>query len=173
MAPLKGRVRTQARRMLLATPHLTALIRLLAPTPMMEALMQWVVDTGTPRWLGGHDGHRPRCFGSKSLKGRDLDDPGPHRLDDSLSPRHGAQGDCRRAGEDDPDRHLILLYRHHPIGNSAVPGGGKGNQGQGDDAHGLLSIIGTVAEGHHAGGDELHPPGRFVNDCRPQTTYHP
>jgi hypothetical protein len=37
--------------MLLATPQRTALIRLLAPTPMMQALMQWVVDTGTPRRL--------------------------------------------------------------------------------------------------------------------------
>jgi hypothetical protein len=34
--------------MLPATPQRTALTRLLAPTPMMHALMTCVVDTGTP-----------------------------------------------------------------------------------------------------------------------------
>ena len=30
------------------TPHLTALKRFVAPTPMMEPVMVWVVDTGMP-----------------------------------------------------------------------------------------------------------------------------
>lgn len=38
-------------KMLPATPHRTALIRLLAPTPMMQGLLAWVVDTGMPRRL--------------------------------------------------------------------------------------------------------------------------
>ena len=48
---LSGSVKTHAVTMLPATPQRTAERRLLAPTPMMHALMQWVVDTGTPRWL--------------------------------------------------------------------------------------------------------------------------
>jgi hypothetical protein len=44
-------VKTQAHTIRRATPQRTALTRLLAPTPMMHALMQWVVDTGTPKWL--------------------------------------------------------------------------------------------------------------------------
>jgi hypothetical protein len=46
-----GRVSTQAITMFPATPQRTADSRLLAPTPMMQALMQWVVETGTPRAL--------------------------------------------------------------------------------------------------------------------------
>src|SRR6188768_3544587 len=50
-AALSGIVRTQATTMLPATPHRTAEIRFVAPTPMMHALMQCVVETGTPRRL--------------------------------------------------------------------------------------------------------------------------
>ena len=32
------------------TPHLTALSRLVAPTPMIEVEMTWVVETGMPPW---------------------------------------------------------------------------------------------------------------------------
>ena len=32
-------------------PHLTALNRLVAPTPMIEVEMTWVVDKGIPQWV--------------------------------------------------------------------------------------------------------------------------
>src|SRR5678810_522154 len=51
IAALSGIVNTHAVRMFPATPQRTAEMRLLAPTPMMQALMQWVVDTGMPKWL--------------------------------------------------------------------------------------------------------------------------
>ena len=47
---LIGIVRTQAHRRLTVIPHLTAEILLVRPTPMMEPVIVWVVETGTPRW---------------------------------------------------------------------------------------------------------------------------
>ena len=41
-----GMVSIHAQSRLTVTPHLTALKRLVAPTPMMEPVMVWVVDTG-------------------------------------------------------------------------------------------------------------------------------
>lgn len=43
-----GRVSTQAQIMRETIPHLTALSRLVAPTPMMDAEMTWVVERGMP-----------------------------------------------------------------------------------------------------------------------------
>jgi hypothetical protein len=43
-----GMVRIHASTIFPATPQRTALKRLLAPTPMMHALMQCVVETGIP-----------------------------------------------------------------------------------------------------------------------------
>ena len=45
-----GKVNIQAAMMLPATPHRTAENLLVAPTPMIDELMQWVVLTGIPRW---------------------------------------------------------------------------------------------------------------------------
>src|SRR5688572_5442594 len=44
-------VRIQAQTMRSTTPHLMALKRLAAPTPMMAAEMLWVVETGMPKWV--------------------------------------------------------------------------------------------------------------------------
>ena len=43
-----GIVNTQAHIMRPATPHLTALMRLMEPTPIIEPVMVWVVLTGMP-----------------------------------------------------------------------------------------------------------------------------
>jgi hypothetical protein len=50
MMPQIGKVRTQAKTMLLATPQRTAERRLVEPTPMMDELTQWVVLTGIPKF---------------------------------------------------------------------------------------------------------------------------
>ena len=42
-----GMVRTHARPMFFATPHRTADSRFVAPTPMIDEVMVWVVETGT------------------------------------------------------------------------------------------------------------------------------
>src|SRR5262245_35715119 len=39
-------VRIQAQRILVATPHLMPDSRLVAPTPMIDPVMVWVVETG-------------------------------------------------------------------------------------------------------------------------------
>src|SRR5690348_93501 len=46
---LTGMVSTHAHSRLMVTPQRTALSRLVAPTPMMEPVMVWVVLTGMPR----------------------------------------------------------------------------------------------------------------------------
>ena len=43
-----GRVKTQARTILPATPHLTAESLLVAPTPIIVEEMIWVVERGSP-----------------------------------------------------------------------------------------------------------------------------
>ena len=55
--------------MLPATPQRTALTRLLAPTPMMHALMQWVVETGMPRWLAARMVAVPAVSAAKPCSG--------------------------------------------------------------------------------------------------------
>ena len=46
-----GSVKIHARSIFLASPHLTAENRFVAPTPMMAVVMTWVVLTGRPKWL--------------------------------------------------------------------------------------------------------------------------
>ena len=46
-----GRVTTQAHAMRWTKPHLTALKRFMAPPPMMEVEITWLVESGMPRWL--------------------------------------------------------------------------------------------------------------------------
>jgi hypothetical protein len=48
MRALAGMVRIHAHMMLRAMPHFTALAPRVVPTPMMEEVMMWVVDTGMP-----------------------------------------------------------------------------------------------------------------------------
>src|SRR5580704_5537698 len=49
MAPATGMVKIPAQTMRSTTVHLMALKRLAQPTPMMDAEMLWVVDTGMPK----------------------------------------------------------------------------------------------------------------------------
>ena len=44
-------VRIQAQSRLIVTPHLTALKRFVAPTPIIEPVIVCVVDTGIPKLL--------------------------------------------------------------------------------------------------------------------------
>jgi len=49
MAPEKGIVKNQAITILWATPHLIAESREVAPTPIIDPAMVWVVETGIPK----------------------------------------------------------------------------------------------------------------------------
>ena len=69
MSALRGSVRTHAMTMLPATPQRTAERRFEAPTPMMQALMQWVVETGTPRWLAPRMTRAPAASAAKPWMG--------------------------------------------------------------------------------------------------------
>lgn len=44
-----GIVSTQAHNRLIVTPHRTAETRLTTPTPMIDPVMVWVVETGIPK----------------------------------------------------------------------------------------------------------------------------
>ena len=46
-----GIVRIHAPTMRRVTPHDTALRRVVAPAPMIELVMQCVVEVGSPKWL--------------------------------------------------------------------------------------------------------------------------
>src|ERR687897_1709258 len=50
MMAAPGRVNSQAYRIRLVTPHRTADSRLIAPTPMTDDVIVWVVLTGKPIW---------------------------------------------------------------------------------------------------------------------------
>src|SRR3954469_10535013 len=69
IAALSGSVSTHAIRMLIATPQRTALMRLLAPAPMIAELMLWVVDTGMPRWLAERMTAVPLVWAAKPCNG--------------------------------------------------------------------------------------------------------
>src|SRR5438270_13275276 len=69
ISALSGMVSTQAITMFPATPQRTAEMRLLAPTPMMQALMQWVVDTGKPKWLAPKIVMAPEVSAAKPCNG--------------------------------------------------------------------------------------------------------
>ena len=45
---LTGMVNIHAQSKFMVTPHRTAESRLVAPTPMIEPVMVWVVETGMP-----------------------------------------------------------------------------------------------------------------------------
>ena len=49
ITPAAGMVSTQAQTMRPATPHLTAEKRFAEPTPTIEPVMVWVVETGMPK----------------------------------------------------------------------------------------------------------------------------
>ena len=48
MMPHAGNVMIHASSIFLAIPQFTRLMDLLAPTPMMAEVLQWLVDTGMP-----------------------------------------------------------------------------------------------------------------------------
>src|SRR5246127_1947645 len=67
-----GMVSNHAHTILPATPQRTADIFCEAPTPTMAPVMVWVVETGTPKWLGISKGSAPPLSAQKPPTGLSL-----------------------------------------------------------------------------------------------------
>ncbi len=104
---------------------------------------------GHPQRRRGEDGDGSRGLRREAVDRLEIDDLGAHRLDDAQAARGRAGRHGRRAGDDDPERHLELAHR---AGDGAV-----GDQAHGDDAHRLLRVVGAVGERHEARGEHLQP----------------
>src|SRR4051812_18945338 len=82
----------------------------------------------------------------ETVNGLELGDPLTHRAHDPPAPDGSAGGQRRRRDDDHPRRDLDL-------GDDA-----GGEQREGDDAHGLLGVVGSVGECHERGREDLEPP---------------
>ncbi|OEI69065.1 hypothetical protein Cus16_0894 [Curtobacterium sp. ER1/6] len=103
------------------------------------------------------DGRGGRRLGREALRGADLGDTRPERADDAPPAGVGAEGDREGARHDDPE--LDALVRRLRA---------RGDQGQGDDAHGLLRVVRAVRERHHRAREDLADaePAALVREHR-------
>src|SRR5216117_2103498 len=67
-----GMVSTHAQTIRPATPHLTAENRLAEPTPTIEPVMVWVVDTGMPKLVARNSVRAPLAEAQKPPTGFNL-----------------------------------------------------------------------------------------------------
>ena len=96
---------------------------------------------------GQQDGRRRRRLRRHPLRRLDLGQALAHGPDDPPAADPRAQADGQGAGHD------------HPRGCLGTRGEGSvGDQGQGDDAHGLLGVVGAVGQRHHGGRADLPEP---------------
>ena len=129
-----GMVRNQAVAISWATPQRTLLTLSAAPTPMMAELTTWVVLTGPPSKGGAQDNDRRGQLGGKTIHRADLVKLTPQGVDQLPATHSRAQGDHPGADKDDPEWNSKYIQ---------VP---TRDQGQSDDAHGFLGVVGSVAE---------------------------
>ena len=107
----------------------------------------WVVDSEYPKWLDkrmadADDASAAMPWGD-SISVRPL----PMVRMTRQPPDPGAQADGQGAGHDHPGGRL----------GSGVQGP-FGDQGQGDDPHGLLGVVGAMGQRHHRGRTDLADP---------------
>ena len=153
-----GRVRTQAMTILPAMPHRTAERRLVAPTPRMAVETTWVVLTGRPQWLETRMMAGRRRFSGEAVNGFELQHLDAQGLDDLPSAEDRAEAHGQRADQDDPLRHIERLDL------------AGGEERHGDDAHGLLGVVGAVAEGHEGRREDLEPAEVLADDAGSEVT---
>ena len=143
-AAAAGIVSTQAMAIWPATPHCTEASLRPAPAPKIEPVATWVVDRGKPEVRGDED-HRRRCWSRRrSPAGLDVADALAEGLDDPPAAHVGAQRDRQAGGEDHPERRAR-------VGGQRT----RGDQGERDDAHRLLRVVGAVGQRDHRGGHDL------------------
>ena len=83
-------------------PQRTAESRWVAPTPMMEPVMVWVVLTGMPPIAGADQHHRPRRLRAEAADGAQLGQPHPHGLHDPPAARPWCRARSRRGRRGSP-----------------------------------------------------------------------
>ena len=143
--PAAGMVRTQATRMRRATPQRTPRAPWLEPTPMIALEMTWVVETGIPKWAVANRIDGGRRLGGEAVDRLELGDALAHRLHDPPAADRGPERQRRGRHDDDP-------------GGTVDVGDDAGReQGEGDDAHRLLGVVGAVGEGHERRREDLQP----------------
>ena len=139
-----GMVMNQAITISFATPHRTAETRCPAPAPMMLEETTCVVETGPPKNAAARMTEAEAVCEQKACtdRNRQIFDP------------------------------IVLIIRHPPVAQPAAIAPAQpainpernlkrrknpeDDQGHGDDPHGLLGIIGPMAQGQTDGGDDLH-----------------
>ena len=85
--------------------------------------------------MGGGEDQRGRCgFGGKAVHRLQFDHLVTHGADDAKTAGHGAAAHGAGAEQHHPDRHLEALQ------------GAVAEEGQRNDAHGLLGVVAAVAE---------------------------
>ena len=127
-----GMVMTQASRMRRATPQRTPLGPRAEPTPMIALEMTWVVETGMPRWAVPSRTVAAVVSAAKPWTGSSSTTRWPIvcmiRQPPTAVPRDSAVADTTMT----------------QVGTSMVGDDPGREQGQGDDAHRLLGVVGAV-----------------------------
>ena len=104
---------------------------------------------GHARGAGAQDDRGRRRLGGQALRRLDLDETLAESADDTPATDVGAEADRERAAEDDPERQAVLL---HVAGQVA-----GGDEGERDDTHRLLRVVGAVRQRDERRGGDLAP----------------
>ena len=135
---------TQAVTMLLATFQRTADTLRAAPTPMIDPVIVCVVETGMPSQVAAKSVIAPPVSAQHPCIGVKPGYLGSHCMHDAPAAEQRPQPHGSLAGYDDPKRHVEfaaeLTLREQQNGN---------------DAHGFLRVVATMAERIERSGDEL------------------
>jgi len=115
-------VSTHAQTISRALPHRTALRRWVEPTPAMAPAIAWVVDTGSPRYVGKRMEIAAPVSAQKSSAGVSAASGPSHRLDDFPPAGDGAEADGNTGANNHPGLDVTACLQ---------PGG---DEERGDDA---------------------------------------
>ncbi len=140
-----GMVMNHAITISFATPHRTEETRCPAPAPMMLEETTCVVETGPPKNAAVEDDRGGGRLGAEGMHRPQPTDLRSHRLDNPPSTGCATRRDCARRNWQSP--------RKGSRNDGKIP---RMTRDHGDDPHGLLGIIGPVAQGQTDGGDDLH-----------------
>src|SRR5919112_1354395 len=104
---------------------------------------------------GAHDGGR---LGGEPVNGLHPDDPSSHSADDAPTPSPRSQADRERGSIGDPRRDGELRKV------------ARTEEGERDNSHGLLRVVGSVTEGDKTAGEELKSTEHAVGLARTRST---
>ncbi len=144
-----GMVRIQAQTMRPATPQRTADSRRIAPTPTIAPVIVCVVLIPTPSMRRNEEAVAAPRLRGKTADRLQLGDLRAHRVDDAPAAGQRAEANRDVRGEHDPERD----------GELAQVAGGEEHAG--NDAHGLLRVVGAVHQAEERGRQQLQPPEQW------------